>query len=121
MTITLPHLSPRAITAYNRLAREMAALNYLTISAKPAGVLGEEGRTCLNRALGLANRLFRREKSLPSLGLIDHQAQLTQADLVLLVARLTTASLAFEERYAHLGEDGIQAKMAECRLKSRHS
>ena len=104
--LTKPHLSPRAIAAYNRLAREVAALNYLTRIAKPAGLLGEDGRTSLNRALRIANRLYRRETSLPSFGLIDPQAPLTTADLVLLVARLTTAGLAFEERYAHLSEDG---------------
>ena len=120
MTTTLPKLSPRAIIAYNRLSREVAALNYLTRSPKPVGALGEEGRRALNRALRMANRLFRREKSLPSLALIDPQDPLTQADIVLLVARLTTASQAFEERYAHLSEHGIQEALDDCGLPSKH-
>jgi hypothetical protein len=103
---TKPHLSPRAIAAYNRLSREVAALNYLTRIAKPASMLGEDGRTSLNRALRIANRLYRRQTSFPSFGLIDPMAPLTHADLVLLVARLTLAGLAFEERYAHLTEEG---------------
>ncbi|MET3924689.1 hypothetical protein [Devosia sp. 2618] len=104
-----PHLSPRAITAYNRLCRELAALNYLTRIAKPSGTLGLEGRLCLNRVLRIANRLYRREPGLPFIGLVDPEAPLTNADLVLLVARLSTACIAFEERYAHLTEAGRYA------------
>ena len=106
MPANKPNLSPRAIAAYNRLSKEVAALNYLTRVAKPAGLVGDEGRLCLSRALRLANRLYRREAAMLSLGAIDPTAPLTNADLVLLVARLTAAGLAFEERYAHLQEGG---------------
>ncbi|SEQ02969.1 hypothetical protein SAMN05428969_1615 [Devosia sp. YR412] len=104
--MTKPHLSQRAIVAYNRLSLEVAALNYLTRIAKPAGTLGLEGRIALDRTLKLAFRLYRREPGLPFSGRIDTSAPLTNADLVLLVARLTTCCTAFEERYAHLKEDG---------------
>lgn len=105
-----PHLSPRAIVAYNRLGREVAALNYLLRATKPSGALGVIGRECLDRALRIANRLYRREPGLPSLGRIDTSEVLTVADLALLVARLTAAGLAFEERYAHLTEEGRAAE-----------
>ena len=120
MPANKPNLSPRAITAYNRLSKEVAALNYLTRVAKPAGLLGEDGRTALNRALRIANRLYRRETSMPGFGVIDPRAPLTNADLVLLVARLTTAGQAFEERYAHLSEHGIQAALDDCGLPYKH-
>lgn len=100
-----PHLSQRAITAYNRLGREVAALNYLVRVTRPACVLGEEGRLTLNQTLRLANRLYRREAAMPGFAAIDPTAALTSADLVLLVARLTSAGIAFEERYAHLMQD----------------
>lgn len=106
---TKPHLSHRAITAYNRLSKDVAALNYLTRVAKPSGVLGEEGRLALTRTLRLANRLYRREAALPVFGVIDPRAPLTNADLVLLVARLTSAGIAFEERYAHLTQGHAEA------------
>ncbi|MGB3337943.1 MAG: hypothetical protein WBA73_12260, partial [Devosia sp.] len=65
-------------------------------------------RMSLGLALRLANRLYRREAGLPSLGVIDPCEPLTVADVVLLVARLTAAGIAFEERYAHLTESGLE-------------
>lgn len=105
---TKPHLSQRAIVAYNSLCREVAALNYLVRVAKPSGTLGESGRAALAQALRAANRLYRRESALPRFGRIDPREPLTVADVALLVARLTVAGLAFEERYAHLGEAGLE-------------
>jgi hypothetical protein len=81
---TKPHLSQRAIVAYNRLSREVAALNYLVRIAKPSGTLGETGRICLDRALRIANRLYRREPGMPFFGRIDTREPLTQADLALM-------------------------------------
>ncbi|GLQ08633.1 hypothetical protein GCM10007913_05650 [Devosia yakushimensis] len=107
-----PHLSQRAIVAYNRLSREVAALNYLVRVAKPSGTLGEIGRECLDRALRIANRLYRREPGLPAFGRIDTREALTAADVSLLVARLSAAGIAFEERYAHLTASGQSAQAA---------
>ena len=107
---TKPHLSQRAIVAYNRLSREVAALNYLVRITKPSGTLGETGRICLDRALRIANRLYRREPGMPFFGRIDTRELLTQADLALMVARLSVAGMAFEERYAHLTAPGLAAQ-----------
>ena len=107
---TKPHLSPRAVVAYNCLSREVAALNYLVRVAKPSGTLGEAGLTCLGRALRIANRLYRREPGMPSFGRINPREPMTAADVALMVARLSAAGIAFEERYAHLTEAGQSAR-----------
>lgn len=104
--MTKPQLGPRAIHAYNRLNRELAAFNYVLRISKPSGVASPNTLFTLNGLFVLANRLFRRHRDLPrfiNLGLDDG---MSQADLAVQVARLTTACLAFEERYAHLTESG---------------
>ena len=101
-----PGLGPRAINAYNRLSREVAALNYITRVAKPHGPLGEITLRNLNRALHSANRLFRRLPGGPRFAMFDPRDQISMADFVIIVARLTAAAIAFEERYAHLTEEG---------------
>jgi len=103
---TLPHLSPRAIVAYNRLAKDIAALNYVR-HVKPGGPLGSSTVALCNRMVNLANRLFGQEPGMQRFSRIDPVTPMTQSDLVLFTARLTTASVAFEERYAHLTEAGI--------------
>jgi hypothetical protein len=104
-----PTLGPRARNAYSRLARELGALNYVLRHAKPSGLIGETSRRSLNQAIRTANRLFRREPATPRFFAPDPKDPMTLADLTLLVARITASALAFEERYAHLTEDGIAA------------
>lgn len=101
-----PHLSQRAINAYNRLSREVAALNYVTRVAKPSGPLTEITLRSLNQALHLANRLYRYEPGIPRFPMFDPRNPISMADIVIITARLSAASLAFEERYAHLTEGG---------------
>ena len=101
-----PQLSPRAIAAYNRFARELAALNYTLRHARPSGTVSQNTLFNLNGVIGLANRLFRRHPDLPRFMRVDIDAPMNQADLTIFVARLTAASIHFEERYDHLiGED----------------
>ena len=104
-----PQLGPRTIVAYNRLARDLAAFNYVVRIAKPSGMLGEAAKRSLNTMLRLANRIYKREAGMPRFALFDPADPLTPADVALLVARLTAAGIAFEERYAHLTETGIGA------------
>ena len=98
----LPSLGPRAIDAYNRFAKELAAFNYVLRKAKPAGPVSAGTLLTLNGLINLANRLFRRHADLPRFIQVDTRVPMAQADLAVLVARLTAASLHFEERYAHL-------------------
>lgn len=95
-------LGHRAMTAYNRLSRELAALNYVLRIVKPTGMVGASTLQSLNHALLTADRLFCREAELPRFGRLDPAKPLTMADFTILVTRLTAAALAFEERYAQL-------------------
>lgn len=101
-------LGPRTIVAYNRLAREVAAFNYLIRVAKPSSTLGEAARRSLDRTLALANRIYRREPGIRGFTRFDPIDPLTTADVILLVTRLSVAGIAFEERYAFLAEDGLK-------------
>ena len=112
MSDPLPQLGRRAIQAHSRLAREVAAFNYLLKIAKPTGTLGEIGRRSLNDAMRAANRIYRHEPGLPRFRLIDPVQPLTQADIALMVTRLTVACQAFEERYAHLTDRARLARPA---------
>ncbi|KKC32283.1 hypothetical protein [Devosia psychrophila] len=103
---TKPHLSQRAIVAYNRFSKDVAALNYVR-HVKPGGPLGSSTVALCNRLVTLANRLFGHEPGLQRFSRIDPVTPMTQSDLVLFTARLTAASTAFEERYFHLTESGI--------------
>ncbi|MGK2227384.1 MAG: hypothetical protein ACI9GK_001201 [Devosia sp.] len=107
MSDPLPRLGRRAIHAHSRLAREVAALNYLLRVAKPAGTLGENGRRSLNDVMRAANKLYRHEPGLPSFRLIDPINPLTNADIALMVTRLIVACQAFEQRYAHLTDAAL--------------
>ncbi|SMQ71000.1 hypothetical protein SAMN06295905_1924 [Devosia lucknowensis] len=98
----LPHLGPKAIDAYNRFAKELAAFNYALRFAKPSGPVDSHTLFTLNGLIMVARRLFRRHPDLPRFFPVDTQGPMTQADLVITVARLTAASLHFEDRYAHL-------------------
>lgn len=113
-------LGHRAITAYNRLSRELAALNYVLRVAKPAGIVSEFTLRGLNRAIRTANRLFCREAELPSFAMLDPITPMTVADFTILVARLTAAALAFEERYARLTVEAPQPYQAADGLPSPH-
>lgn len=97
-----PRLGHRTITAYNRLARDVAALNYLLRVKKPADNLGETGRRLLNDALRRANRIYVREPGVTAFRLFDPINPLTAADITLIVAQLTAAGFAFEARYDRL-------------------
>jgi len=108
-----PKLGQRAIVAYNRLSRDVAALNYVLRIAKPKDTAGERTLRDLNMALRTANRLFAREASQPSFKLLDPIVPLSNADFLILVTRLTAATQAFEERYAHLtGETDLNGLRA---------
>ena len=112
---TQPHLSQRAIVAYNRLSKDVAALNYVR-HVKPGGPIGASTVALCNRLGTLANRLFGQEPGLPRFFRIDPLTPMTTSDLVLFTARLTAASLAFEERYAHLTETGIASNRGKVAL-----
>ena len=102
-----PGLSQRAIKAYNRLARDVAAYNYILRVAKPGGMIGETSRRSLNKSLHIANRLGQREPSAANFIHIDPIQPLTLFDFALYVARLSAVCTEFEERYAHLTQAGI--------------
>lgn len=101
---TLPRLSQRAVTSYNRLGKEVAALNYALRIAKPAGVAGEITLGNLNSVMNRANQLFRRHRDLPYFIPVNIDKPMSQLDLTILVARLSAACTHFEQRYAHLME-----------------
>ena len=103
-TMTTPNLRPRAIHAYNRFAKELAAFNYTLRYARPTGPVDSQTLFTLNGLILVATRLFRRHPDLPRFFPVDTRGPMTQADLVIYVARLTAASLHFEERYDHLTE-----------------
>jgi hypothetical protein len=111
---TPPGLGQRAIKAYNRLARDVAAYNYILRVAKPGGTIGETSRRSLSRSLQIANRLCRREPGQAQFALFDPVDPMTLFDFALYVARLSAACSDFEERYAHLTQAGID-KAAQAR------
>jgi hypothetical protein len=102
-----PHLGPRAIRAYNRLAQDIATYNYIVRFAKPSGIIGESTRRAMLVSLRSANRLFKREPSRPHFMLFDPVVPMSLFDFALYVARLSAVSMAFEERHAHLTAIGI--------------
>jgi len=104
--MTLPKLGTRGIDSYNRLGRELAAFNYVLRGARPAGVYSTQTMFTLNGLFNRANRLFRRHADLPHFYPVSLDTPLTPADLAVQVANLTAACLAFEERYAHLTQEG---------------
>lgn len=114
--MTLPHLGTRGIASYNQLNRDLAAFNYVLRVARPSGACNAHTLFTLNGLFIRANRLFRRHADLPHFVPVSLDATMSQADLAILVARLTAACLAFEERYAHLTEDGRKHAKALRRL-----
>ena len=98
-------LNPRTIAAYNRFAKDIAAINFIR-REKPGGALGPSTVATCNRLIAAANRIFGPEPDMPRFRHIDPTTPMTQTDLVLLTARLTAAALDFEERYAELSEEG---------------
>ena len=115
----LPHLGPKAINAYNRFARELAAFNFALRHARPSGPVDSQTLFTLNGLLAVARRLFRRHADLPRFFLVDTQGPMTQADLVITVARLTAASLHFEDRYDHLKLGAAVIEEMEARSRRR--
>ena len=114
--MTLPPLGNRSIDSYNRLNRDVAAFNYVLRVAKPAGACNAHTLFTLNGLFNQANRLFRHHADLPHFFHVDLGATMSQADLAVVVARLTAACLAFEERYAHLTATGSERAAAIARL-----
>ncbi|MEO5807315.1 hypothetical protein [Devosia sp.] len=108
--MTRTTLSPRTINAYNRFAKEIAAINFIR-REKPSGALGSSTVATCNKLVAAANRLFKPEPDMPRFLRIDPTTPMTQADLRLLTARLTAAALDFEERYAHLS--GTTARLID--------
>ena len=100
--MTTPNLGPKAIDAYNRFEKELAAFNYALRHAKPKGPVDHHTLFTLNGLILVARRLFHRHPDLPRFFQVNTDGPMSQADLVIYVARLTAASLHFEERYAHL-------------------
>jgi hypothetical protein len=106
-TMTTPHLGPKAIDAYNRFEKELAAFNYALRHAKPKGPVDSHTLFTLNGLILVARRLFRRHPDLPRFFQVNTDGPMSQADLTIYVARLTAASLHFEERYAHLKKGAV--------------
>lgn len=106
--MSLPALSPASINSYNQLTRDLAAFNYVLRVAKPGGACTAQTLATLNGLFGRANRLFRRHRDLPHFFSLGIDQTMSQADIAIIVARLTAACLAFEERYEHLTEEGRQ-------------
>ena len=104
--MTLPQLGKNGIDSYNRLNHELAAFNYVLRAAKTSGACNAHTLFALNGLFNRANRLFRRHPDLPRFIPVDIDSTMSQADLAICVAHLTTACLAFEERYAHLTAEG---------------
>ena len=100
--MTKPHPGRRTIVTYNRLARDLAALNYVLRTAKPPGMVGDLTLRQFNSIRHDANRAFCRELSMPRFHKIDLTRPMTVADFAILVTRLTLAARMFEQRYAHL-------------------
>lgn len=98
----LPQLGPRAINAYNRLSKELAAFNYVLLRTKASGPVSGTTLFILNGLIFSARRLFRRHADMPLFFPIDTTTTMTLTDLSIYVHRLNSACLHFEERYAHL-------------------
>ncbi|MGV8831922.1 MAG: hypothetical protein ACOH2N_08110 [Devosia sp.] len=110
--MTLPSLGDRGIASYNRLGQELAAFNHALRVARPNGAFTAVTLFTFNGLVNRANRLFCRHADLPHFYLLSLDATLSHADLAVQLARLTAACLAFEQRYAHLTEEGhARAKM----------
>jgi hypothetical protein len=116
--MTLPPLGPRGITRYNQLNRDVAAFNYVLRGSKSAGACNAHTLFTLNGLLRSANLLFRRHRDLPYFFQVDIDVPLSQADLAIIVARLTAACLAFEARYAQLTETGAARAAALRQLEA---
>lgn len=115
--MTLPELGNHSIDSYNRLNRDLAAFNYVLRVAKPSGACHAHTLFTLNGLFNRANRLFHRHADLPRFTHVDIGSPMSQADLAILVAQLTAACLAFEERYAHLTEEGQAREAARRKLE----
>ncbi len=115
--MTLPELGDRSIASYNRLNRDLAAFNYVLRVAKPSGACHAHTLFTLNGLFNRANRLFRRHPDLPRFITVDIDGTMSQADLAILVAQLTSACLGFEERYAHLTKAGRARAAADRELE----
>lgn len=108
----LPNLGPRAIDAYNRFAKELAAFNYVLDHSKSAGPVQNETLMVLNGLINIANRLFRRHPDLPRFFQVGIYTPMSRTDVAVLVARLTAASQHFEDIYAHLQERGSRTQQS---------
>ena len=115
--MTLPPLGNRSIVSYNRLNRDLSAFNYVLRVAKPSGASHAHTLFTLNGLLIRANRLFRRHPDLPRFFHADIESVVSQADLAVIVAQLTAACLAFEQRYAHLTAEGSERAAARRKLE----
>lgn len=113
------NLSQRTIAAYNRFSKEVAAINFIR-KEKPTGPLGPSTVATCNRLIGAANRLFGPEPDMPRFLHIDPTTPMTQADLLLLTARLTIAAVNFEERYAHQADEGLAKVPRRSEFPSPH-
>jgi hypothetical protein len=115
--MTAPHLGNRSIASYNSLNRDLAAFNYVLRVTKPSGALHAHTLFTLNGLFNRANRLFRHHRDLPRFIQVDIGSTMSQADLAILVAQLTAACLAFEERHANLTETAHARAAARGKLE----
>lgn len=104
--MTLPALGRRSIDSYNQLQRELAAFYHVRNTVRPAGSCNAHTLFALNGLYIRANRLFRHHPDLPRFVQVSLAAPLSQLELEILVTHLAAACLDFEQRYAHLTEEG---------------
>jgi hypothetical protein len=98
--MTPQNLGHRAAHRYNRLAKELAAFNYVLRRTTLKGPVEIQTFYALNGMIQLANRLFRRHPDIQWFMPIDVDGTMTQADLAIIVARLTAACSAFESKFS---------------------
>ena len=70
--------------------------------SKASGPVQNETLMVLNGLINNASRLFRRHPDLPRFFHVSIDVPMSRADLAVMIARLTAASIHFEERYARL-------------------
>lgn len=106
MDQNLPRLSNRRINVFNALSSDLAAFNYVLRQTKITGGLGPSTIRACNRMITNANRLFRREPDLPYIRLCIEDEPFTFGDMAIVVNRLNSLCIRFEERYHHYTEAG---------------
>jgi|GEM_PF-1037749 hypothetical protein len=97
--IPYPPLGPRALASYQRLRLEIDALKNVLDQRKPSGNMGLPTVRALESVRHRANKLFCRHADLPWFPWLT-EPTLSQADFVILVARLAAGLRQFEALHA---------------------